>query len=55
MERLAGRLCALIRYEWPDRQDREALLAQVRDHSLRLHDLVNTAYFDYNLEVAPVR
>ena len=55
VERLAGRLCALIRYEWPDRQDREALLAQVRDHSLRLHDLVNTAYFDYNLEVAPVR
>lgn len=54
-ERLAGRLCALIRYEWPDRQDWEALLSQVREHSLKLHDLVNTAYFDYNLEVAPVR
>ena len=54
-ERLAGRLGALIRYEWPDRQDREALLSQVREHSLKLHDLVNTAYFDYNLEAAPVR
>ena len=54
-ERLAGRLCALIRYEWPDRQDWEALLTQVREHSLKLHDLVNTTYFDYNLEVAPVR
>ena len=53
--RLAGRLCALIRYEWPDRQDREALLTQVREHSLELHHLVNTAYFDYNLEFAPVR
>ena len=54
-ERLAGRLCALIRYEWPDRQDGEVLLSQVREHSLKLHDLVNTAYFDYNLEAAPVR
>ena len=54
-ERLAGRLCALIRYEWPDRQDCEVLLSQVREHSLKLHDLVNTAYIDYDLEVAPVR
>ena len=54
-ERLAGRLCALIRYEWPDQQDWEALLSQVREHSLKLHDLVHTAYFDYNLEAAPVR
>ena len=55
VERLAGRLRALIRYEWPDREDREALLAQAREHSLALHDLVNTAYIDYDLDDSPVR
>ena len=54
-ERLAGRLCALVRYEWPDREDREALLAQAREHSLALHDLVNTAYIDYEVGASPAR
>ena len=54
-ERLTGRLCALIRYEWPDREDRTALLSQVREHCLKLHDLVNAAYVDYSLEDAPTR
>ena len=54
-ERLAGRLCALIRYEWPDHPDRPALLSQAREHCLKLHDLVNTAYVDYDVEDAPIR
>lgn len=54
-ERLAGRLCALIRYEWPDREDRAELLSQAREHCSKLHDLVNAAYIDYDLEDAPVR
>ena len=53
-ERLAGRLCALIRYEWPDGQDHASLLAQVRSHCFRLHDLVNAAYVDYDSADAPV-
>lgn len=53
--RLAGRLCALVRYEWPDHQDRSALLAQARAHCFKLHDLVNAAYIDYALEDAPIR
>ena len=53
-ERLAGRLCALIRYEWPDGRDRAALLAQARSHCLKLHDLVNAAYVDYDPVDAPV-
>ncbi len=53
--RLAGRLCALIRYEWPDHPDRPALLAEVREHCFRLHDLVNAAYVDYDIEDAPIR
>ena len=54
-ERLTGRLCALIRYEWPDHQDRPALLAQTREHCLKLHELVNAAYIDYDFEDAPIR
>ena len=54
-ERLAGRLGALIRHEWPDRQDRETVLRRAREHCLELHHLVNTAYIDYHLEDAPVR
>ena len=54
-ERLAGRLCALMRYEWPDHPDRPALLSQAREHCLRLHDLVNAAYVDYDIEDAPIR
>ncbi len=53
--RLAGRLGALIHYEWPDREDREALLRQVRGYCLDLHDLVTAAYFDYPIEDHPAR
>ena len=56
-ERLSGRLCALIRYDWPDREgteEREALLVQVGDHCRTLHGLVAAAYIDYAVENAPV-
>ena len=54
-ERLAGRLCALIRYEWPDREDREAVLVQVGEECRKLHALVMTAYIDYAIEDSPVQ
>ena len=54
-ERLAGRLGTLIRYEWPDREDREAVLAQVGDDCRKLHSLVMTAYIDYAIEDSPVQ
>ena len=56
-ERLSGRLCALIRYDWPDcenREDREALLAQVGEHCRKLHELVNAEYIEYAIEDSPV-
>ena len=53
--RLAGRLCALVRYEWPDHRDRLTLLSQAREHCFKLHDLVNAAYVEYDLEDAPIR
>ncbi len=56
-DRLSGRLCALIRYEWPDRvepEDREELLSQVGEHCRELHQLVTEAYIDYAIEDSPV-
>ena len=47
--RLAGRLGALIHYEWPDREDHEESLSQVNTYCLELHNLVNSTYFDYDL------
>ena len=52
-KRLAGRLCASIRFEWPDQEDRETLLPDILEHSRTFHDLVTTAYFDYAAEDAP--
>jgi hypothetical protein len=45
--RLAGRLGALVQYEWPDREDREGLLKQVNLGCLEIHDHLIESYFDY--------
>ncbi len=45
--RMAGRLSAMVRYEWPDSEDPEELLDRALDQSRKLHYLVNAAYFDY--------
>ena len=52
---LAGRLCALIRDEWVDRSDPEALLTRTGESCRTLHDLVTAAYVDYAVEDLPVR
>ena len=54
-QRLAGRLGALIQYDWPDREDREELLGQVGEYCRELHRLVTDTYFDYPIEDFPVR
>jgi uncharacterized alpha-E superfamily protein len=53
--RLAGRMAALIHYDWPDREDRHELLRQVREYCRELHYLVTAAYFDYPVEDVPAR
>ena len=53
--RLAGRMSALIQYDWPDREDRPELLRQVREYCRELHYLVTTAYFEYQVEDFPER
>ena len=53
--RLAGRLGALIQYEWTDREDREELLREVSDQCRLLHDFVTATFFEYSIEDTPVR
>ncbi len=58
LRRLAGRLCALVQYDWPDQEASqqaaygEALLLDVQARCLRLHELATAAYFDYQVEDA---
>ena len=49
-ERVAGRLCALLRYDWPEGEDKDALLRRVREQCRMLHELVTAAYITYAIE-----
>ena len=53
--RLAGRLGALVHYDWPDLEDHEEFLRQVSEYCRKLHDLVTATYFDYHLGDFPTR
>ena len=48
--RLAGRMAALVRYDWQDQEDHAQLLRQVRGQGRELHHLMASAYFDYPVE-----
>ena len=54
-ERLAGRTRALVRYEWPDHEDHEALLRQAEGHCKNINDLIVASYFGYSIEDSLVR
>ena len=45
--RMAGRLRALVRYEWPDSEDKPRLLVRIAELSRQLHGQINGVYFDY--------
>ncbi len=51
--RLAGRLVAMVHYDWPDTADRQRLLIRLRSRCLELHTLVSTAFFQYDLPGRP--
>ena len=53
LRRLAGRLSALLRYDWPDRVESTQMLRQARQYSRELHAMVNETYFEYPLEQRP--
>ena len=50
LQRLASRLCSLVRNDWPDTEDRQELLEQVGEQSRNLHRWVNAAYVDYDTD-----
>ena len=52
MQRLVGRLSAMINYEWPDEEERVALLREISEGTEELHFLITAAYFDYPVEEA---
>ena len=58
--RRAGRMAARIDYDWPNRDAGDdtatrATLRELRESGLRLHDDIEAAYFDYEIEDGPGR
>ena len=53
--RLAGRLCAMVHYDWPDSEDHHQFLDKMGQYCRELHQVVTAAYFDYSIEDAPPR
>lgn len=53
LRRRAGRLGALLRYDWPDCDDRDEVLRQVLAHSRQLHTLLSETYFEYAIQGLP--
>lgn len=51
--RLAGRLSSMIHYDWPDSQDKRAMLARADELCRDLHRRVSDTYFEYSTEDLP--
>lgn len=49
LQRLAGRVAALVRYDWVDNEDHHALLLRVNENCLDLHNRIAATYFDYQI------
>lgn len=52
MQRLVGRLSAMINFEWPDEEERVPLLKEISAGTEELHFLITKAYFDYPVQDA---
>ena len=50
LQRLVGRLSSMINYEWPDEEERVALLREISKGADELHPLITQAYFDYPIQ-----
>ena len=50
LQRLVGRLSSMINYEWPDEEERIALLKDMNGGAEELHFLITEAYFDYPVQ-----
>ena len=50
LQRRVGQLSAMISYEWPDEEDRTALMEEMSKGAEDLHVLISEAYFDYPVQ-----
>ena len=50
LQRLVGRLSAMINYEWPDEEEPIRLLREIAEGTNELHYLITEAYFDYPVQ-----
>ena len=48
-QRFAGRLVALLRYEWPDAEDKRRLLTLVENITYKFHEHLSNAWFHYEV------
>ncbi len=48
--RFAGRLTSLIKYEWPDAEDKKRMLTLLENLAFRLHDYISSAWFNYEID-----
>lgn len=48
-QRFAGRLVSLLRYEWPDVEDKRRLLTLVESLAFKFHDHLSNAWFNYEI------
>lgn len=55
LRRLAGRVTALVKYEWDGRRNPEPLLREIGQHCRDIHDLIAATYFDYPVHDSPQR
>ena len=51
--RLAGRLSSVLHYDWPDHEDKRAMLDRVNTLCRELHQHVSDTYFEYSSENLP--
>ena len=51
--RLSGRLSSVLHYDWPDQQDKRAMLDRVDRLCRELHQRLSDTYFEYSSENLP--
>ena len=48
--RFIGRLVALVRFEWPDAENKTRMLTLAESLALKLHDHIAAAWFNYEVD-----
>ena len=48
--RFAGRLTSVLNYEWPDTEDKKRMIVLLENLSMRLHEYISSAWFNYEID-----